>query len=102
MRLSWPAFSGRCARKQPSSVRQEGSQFAFQAWAIQQPKLHRHIVEPAGPEATIEMPQARHKHSDDGDLDVGPCLVEHEEIVSGADRDLDAGVDLVARIVVKL
>ena len=48
------------------------------------------------------MPQARNEHPDDGDLDVGPGLVEHEEIISRTGRDLDAGIDLVARIVVNL
>ena len=42
------------------------------------------------------MPQPRHDHPDDGDLNVGPRLVEHEEIEAGAPGDIHAGVDLPA------
>ena len=45
------------------------------------------------------MSQARNEHSDHGDLNVGPRLVEHEEIVTCMGGDLDAGIHLVARIV---
>src|SRR6185436_263090 len=45
---------------------------------------------------------AWNEHPNDGDLNVGPRLVEHEEIVSRTRGDLDAGIDLVARIVANL
>jgi len=95
-------FRGARTKQQPSGVRKEGGQFAFQSWPVQQSELHRHVVEAAGREAAIEMTQARNQHPDDGNLDIGPCLVEHEEIIACTGGDLDAGNDLVPRIVVQL
>src|SRR5206468_11188564 len=100
---SWSAFSGERARNSsPSGVRKKRRQFAFQPRPLKQSELYRHIVEAAGREAAIEMAQARHQHPDDGNLDVGPCLVEHEEIVARTGGDLDAGNDLGPRIVVQV
>src|SRR5262245_22964099 len=82
----------------PSGMWKERSEIAFQSRAIQQSKLQRNIVKPARREAAIEMPQARNEHPDHGDLDVGPRLVQYQEIISRAGGDLDAGIDLVARI----
>ena len=48
------------------------------------------------------MPQAWNEHANDGDLNVGPRLVEHEEIVTCPGGDLDTGIDLIARVVVNL
>src|SRR4029077_6055339 len=96
------AFSGERARKTLSGVRQERSEFALQPRPIQQSKLQRNIVKPARCEAAIEMPQAWNEHSSGGDLNVGPCLVEHEEIVTCLGGDLDTGIHLVARVVVNL
>ena len=45
------------------------------------------------------MPQARNDHSDDRDLDIGPRLIEDEEIEAGAPGEIDAGKHLIARIV---
>src|SRR6476469_2382103 len=42
-------------------------------------------------ETAIEMPQSRNDHSDDRDLDVGPGLIEDEEIEACASGDIDAG-----------
>src|ERR1700704_2448489 len=95
-------FRGARTEASPSCVWKERSEFAFQPRAIQQSKLHRNIVKPARGEAAIEMSQARYQHPDDGDLNVGPRLVEHEEIVTRMGGDLDAGIHLVARIVVNL
>ncbi len=89
-------------KEQPSRVGKEWREFAFQPRAIQQAKLHRDIVKAARCEATIEMPQARNEHADDGDFNIGPRLVEHEEIITRLGGDLDAGVHLVARIAVNL
>ena len=66
---------------------------------IPQSELDRNIVKPAGPKAAIEMPQAGNDHPDDRDLDVGPGLIEDEEIEARAPGDIDAGVDLVAGVV---
>ena len=85
-----------------SGVRQERREFAFQPRAIQQSKPHGNIVKPARREAAIEMPQAWNEHANDRDLNVGPRLVEHEEIVTCLGRDLDTGIHLIARVVVNL
>src|SRR6187399_2051639 len=45
------------------------------------------------------MPQSRNNHSNDRDLDVGPGLVEDEEIEACAPGDIDAGEHLIARVV---
>src|SRR4029077_21053443 len=63
-----------------------------------QSEFYRHVVKPAGPETAIEMPQARNDDADHGRLDVGPGLIEHEEIEAGAFDDVDAGQSLLARI----
>ena len=73
-------------------MRQEWCQLIFAARVIEQAQFHRHIVQPARPKALVEMPQARHDHADHGDLDVGPSLVEYEEIIASATSDLDATV----------
>src|SRR6185437_6148990 len=80
-----------------SAMGEERREFALRYRAIAQSQLYRNIIEPTRPEAAIEVPQARHDDADDGDLDVGPGLVEHQEIHPRAQRDLDAGVDLRAR-----
>ncbi len=74
-------------------------EFAFRQRLISQSEFHRNIVKPARCEAAIEMPQSRNDHSDDGDLDVGPRLIEDEEIETCAPGDIDAGQHLVARVV---
>src|SRR5258707_11246594 len=75
------------------------SEFVFQKRPISQSEFHRNIVKSARSEAAIEMPQSRNDHSDDRDLDVGPRLIEDEEIEARARGDVDAGVDLLARVV---
>src|SRR5262249_38155645 len=82
-----------------SGVRQERRQFVFPARSVEPSHLYRNIVEPAGPEALVEMPQARNEHAHHGHLDIGPGLVEHEEIVTCAPGDLDAGFDLLLHAV---
>ena len=88
-----PAFQV-CGRNGVSSLSSRGRS--------SNPKLQRNIVKPARREAAIEMPQARNEHANDGDLNVGPRLVEHEEIVTCPGSDLDTGIDLIARVVVNL
>src|ERR1700737_5429568 len=72
------------------------SEFAFRHRLISQPEFDRNIVKPARPEAAIEMTQARHDHSDDGDLNVGPRLIEAEEVGACTPGDVDAGIHLLA------
>src|SRR5258708_13372878 len=45
------------------------------------------------------MPQSGNDLSDDRDLDVGPGLIEDEEIEACAPGDIDAGEHLIARVV---
>jgi hypothetical protein len=44
------------------------------------------------------MPQPRNDHSDDWNVDVGPCLIENEEIKALALGDVDARDHLLARV----
>src|ERR1700690_3718914 len=69
----------------------ERSKFAFRHRLVSQPELDRDIVKPARREAAIEVSQSRNDHPDDGDLDVGPGLIEDEEIEAGTLCDIDAG-----------
>src|ERR1700746_2375010 len=55
-------------------------ELVFRQRSISQSELYRDIVEPAGREAAIEMPQPRNDHSDDWDVDIGPRLIEDEEV----------------------
>src|SRR5258706_3140714 len=75
------------------------SEFVFQKRPISQSEFHRNIVKSARSEAAIEMPQSRNDHSDDRNLDVGPRLIEDEEVEARARGDVDAGVDLLAPVV---
>src|SRR6266481_9768038 len=75
------------------------SEFVFQKRPISQSEFHRNIVKSARSEAAIEMPQSRNDHSDDRNLDVGPRLIEDEEIEACAPGDIDAGEHLIARVV---
>ena len=45
------------------------------------------------------MPQPRYNHSGDRDFDVGPRLIEDEEIEALSLRDIHAGAHLIARVV---
>ena len=47
-------------------------------------EFYRDIVEPARRKAAIEMAHPRNDHARDRNADVGPRLVEHEEIETGA------------------
>src|SRR5664279_6143946 len=75
----------------PSGMGKERSKFVFRERSIQPAQLHRNVVEPAWCKAAIEMPQSGNDHPDDGDLHVGPGLIEDEEIETRALGDLDAG-----------
>src|ERR1019366_6051883 len=94
-------FPGTRKPDEPSGVRKERRKFAFRQRPIQQSELYRNIVKPARSEAAIEMPQSGNDHPDDRDPDVGPRLIEDEEIEARALGDIDAGVDLPARVVEK-
>src|SRR5258708_39863569 len=75
------------------------SELVFQQRPISPSEFDRNIVKSARYEAAIEMPQSRNDHSDDRNLDVGPRLIEDEEVEARARGDVDAGVDMLARVV---
>src|ERR1700747_1951685 len=81
-----------------SGMRMKRIEVAFRDRRIAQSEFYRHVVKPAGPETAIEMPQARNDDADHRRLDVGPGLIEHEEIEAGALGDVDAGQRLLAGI----
>src|SRR5262245_59497610 len=70
----------------------------FQHWLVPPPELDRYVVEPAGREAAIEMPQSRNAHPGDRDLDVNARLIEDEEIEARALGGTHAGRHLFARV----
>src|SRR5689334_11022632 len=90
-------FAG--APKQASGMRQEGRQLVFPERFIEQAHPHRDIVRPAWREALVEMSHTGREHAHHGHADIGPGLVEQEEIEAGARGYLDAGFDLLARAV---
>ena len=55
-------------------------EIAFQNRPVSPSELYWDIVKPSGREASIEVPQSRHDHPHDRDLNVGTCLIEHKEI----------------------
>src|SRR5258708_10114250 len=75
------------------------SELVFQQRPISPSEFDRNIVKSARCEAAIEMPQSRNDHSDDRNLDVGPRLIEDEEVEARALGDVDTGDHLLARVV---
>src|SRR6201999_3235312 len=95
--LRFRFFAGVC--KKTSGVRQERRQLVFPQRFVEQAHPYRDIVEPARPKPLVEMPQAGREHAHHGHADVGPGLVEHEEVVAGPRGYLDTGLDLLAHAV---
>ena len=58
----------------------ERIELVFRKRLISQSKLYRDIIKSARCEAPIKVPQTRHDHPDNWDLDVEPCLVKDEEV----------------------
>jgi hypothetical protein len=48
------------------------------------------------------MPQSRHDDPDDRDFNVGPCLIEDEEIKACALGEFNAGKYLITRVMERL
>src|SRR5271168_3011067 len=67
----------------PSGMGVNRIELVFLQRPVTQSELYWHVVEPAGREAAIEMPQSRNDHPDDRSLDVGTRLIEDEEIEAG-------------------
>src|SRR5215831_11291256 len=80
----------------PSGVREERCELAFRQRLVSPSKLDWNVVEPARREAAIEMPQAGNDHPGDRDFDVGPRLIEDEEIELVSSGDTHAGLHLFA------
>src|ERR1700733_14396021 len=80
----------------PSGVWVNRIELVFLQGPVTQSELDRHIVKPAGREASIEMTQARNDHADDRRLDVGARLIEDEEMKARLLREGDAGRHLFA------
>src|SRR3984957_3514736 len=80
----------------PSGMGVNRIELVFRQGTVAQSELYRHIVKPAGREASIEMPQSRNDHADDRRLDVGARLIEDEEIEARLLREGDAGRHLFA------
>ena len=81
-----------------SGMRMKRIELAFRDRRVAQAELDRHVVKPAGPETAIEMAQARNDDADHRRLDVGPGLIEHQEIEAGALGDVHASQSLLARV----
>ena len=73
-------------------------ELVFRKRPISQSKLYRDIVKPTRCEAAIEMPQSRHDHPDNRDLDVGAGLIEDEEIEALSLGEAHASHHLLAPI----
>ena len=58
----------------------ERIQIGFPQRPFAQAQFDRHIIETPGSETAIDMPHSGHDHPDNGNVDVGPGLVENEEI----------------------
>src|ERR1700726_4955651 len=86
-------FAGARKSVPPSGVGQERREFAFQPRPVEHSEFYRDIVKPARSKGAIEMPQSGNDHPDDGNLDVGPRLIEDEEVEPGASNDIDTGLD---------
>src|SRR5437868_14553181 len=92
-------FGGERKWDHPSGMREERREFAFRQGSIEQPKFYRNVVKPARPETAVEVPQAGDDHPRHRDFDVRSGLIEHEEIITRPAGNLDAGIDLIARVV---
>src|SRR5690242_14560571 len=88
-------------RPSPSGMGKELRQFALLRRSFPQPELDGNIIKPAGPEAAIEVTQPGNDHAHNRHLDIGPRLIEHEEIEPRAPGDIDAGIYLPACVVQK-
>jgi hypothetical protein len=69
----------------------ERIEIGFPRRPLAQAKSERHLIEAAGSETAVKMPQPWNDHPDDGDLDVRTCLVEDKKIEPEALDELDAG-----------
>src|SRR5215468_7951562 len=78
------SFRARASRGRTSGMGVNRIDLVFQHRLVPPPELYRYVVEPAGREAAIEMPQSRNDHPGDRDLDVDARLIEDEEIEARA------------------
>src|SRR5215475_8528709 len=83
-RLSRPvavsSLRERASRWRTSRMGKNGIDLVFRQRPIPPPELHGNVVEPAGRETAIEMAQSRNDHPHDRNIDIGPRLIEDEEV----------------------
>ena len=82
----------------PSRVGQKRREFMFWQRPLQHAQPHWNVIKPSMREAAVEMPQPRNNYPDHRNGDIGPGLVENQKIEPSLARDLDAGIDLFARV----
>src|SRR3954471_10531472 len=91
-----PVGAGLTQAGRTSRWRKIRIQRALRNRAITKSDLDGNIVQPAGREATIEVPHSGDDHPDNRHPDVGPGLVQHDEIETLLLDELDAGDHLLS------
>src|ERR1700683_5308327 len=69
--------AGEGKRGSPSGMGVNRIELVFLQGTVTQSERYRHIVKPAGREASIEMTQSRNDHANDRRLDVGTRLIKY-------------------------
>src|ERR1700733_1229019 len=68
-------------------------QFVLRQRHLAQAELHGNVVESAGPEAAIEMPQTGNDDPGNRGFNVRSCLIENEQVEARLSCNLDASID---------
>src|SRR5271155_5738391 len=79
-------------------MRQNWVELVFRQRMVAPAELDRDVVEPAGREAPIEVPQARNDHPDDRDVDIRTRLIEHAKIKAASPGEIHASCRLLVGI----
>src|SRR5258706_7178179 len=90
-------FAPGARNPKPLGMREHRVEFVFFELPVKPSKFDRNIIEAAGGETAIEMPQPRNDHSDDRHFDVRPRLIEDEEVQALTLGNPDAGGHLLIR-----
>src|SRR5208283_6071215 len=87
------AFLGPDARNavSRSAMWMDGIELGFLTRRVEPAAPHRNLIQAPGPEAAIEMPQARRDDAHDRNADVRTGLVEHEDVMAGLLGERDTG-----------
>jgi hypothetical protein len=73
-------------------------ELVFRQRPVTQPELYWNLVEAAGCEAAIEMPQSRNGHSNHRHLDIGARLIEDQNVESRSLSETHTSAHLLARV----